>query len=57
MILKIDLDGFQNLQKILINDILEIINVINIIIFFKLIQSHSQRGASSSRLVQVYPDG
>jgi len=54
--LKIHLDWCRFFQKILINNILISIHIINIIRIFRLIQSHGKGRAASSAFIQKDPN-
>ena len=54
---KIDFNGFCLLEKILIYNVCETVDIKHSIVFFLLIQSHCETRAASAALVQKNPDG
>ena len=54
---EIDLDGFHLLQELLVHDVGNSALVENLVVFFRLIQSHAQGGPRSAALGENDPDG
>ena len=56
VITEIDFDGLGFFKKTFVNNVCKTINIQHIIRIFRLIQSHGQRRAASTTLIQENPD-